>query len=116
MTKAWGTIAIACAFVFVVLQQVANKSVGPPHRLFGILAGACVIIAGIGVAAQRSHDVYYGNELLDKLPPWMQKLIPAYYIRRLFRSRQAYARFNFIAAGLLFILMGIAFTFLAITR
>lgn len=91
MKNVWAGVALACAFAFVVLQQVAIQRSGHPDHLFGILAGVCVIIAGIGVAAQHSTNIYHGDELLDKLPPWMQKIIPAYYIRKLFRSRQAYA-------------------------
>ena len=116
MKNVWAGIALVCAFAFVVLQQQANQSSSHPNHLLGVLAGLCVIAAGIGVAAQRSADIYHGNELLDKLPAGMQKMIPAYYIRKLFRSRQAYARFNVIWVGTWSILMGIALTFAAISR
>jgi hypothetical protein len=116
MGKIWAGVSLACSFGFLLLQQTTNHRAGPSNHLFGILAGICVIIAGFGVAAQSSAAIDYGDDLLDKLPLTMQRLYPAYYIRKLFRDRRAYSRFNFIVAGIAFVLMGVVLTFVAIRR
>jgi hypothetical protein len=116
MGRIWAGISFACVVAFLLLEQAARRHAGPSSHLFGVLAGICVIIAGFGVAAQSSTAIDHGDDLLDKLPPIVQKLYPAYYIRKLFRDRRTYARFNLIVAGIAFVLMGITLTFVAIHR
>jgi hypothetical protein len=113
--RVFAGLALFCGFAFIVLEKTVNQH-APYGYLFGILAGLCVIIAGIAVGVQNAADVYHGNELVDKLPPAMQKISAAYYIRKLFPNRTAYARFNLIFPIVVCTLMGIALAALALNR